>query len=514
MFISKTKRAFFYISALSSLLFATSCQSLWGGFSEPEPGSCQTDSQCQSNQFCDTNNGICKSKIPGDDFRLDTISQKEGSWFGGTEIKFTGSGFSSDTTVLVGPNRLGNFQLDPSNHSITGLTPPMGAVSACRTPVEISITKPNAPTIKQPGGFTYIFDKYYFEAIKPITTTSKPITQILIDDFNGDKNRDILFSTIASGTMFQVSSITSAFVGQNVDENIVSGSTPKYISGIMRDLKGSIPGVVVYENQGFTFYNYTSNQWRFTSNLPISTAYPKLSTTADLDGDEIEELVVFSEIGTEKNISIYKYSNSQGFYSVFNNKIDSIPVDTVVAKVGASRNLSVIAVYGIAQNISSFGMENNVWTHIKSSHSSGSILKKVTSADFNGDGFGDLAFYSPSGKIIVSIYKTDGLWDTKFYDIDASSTSPDQLLAADLNCDGLADIVMNYNPSYSPGQKIQILKNNGSGTFSIYTEKTRASEGIIAIAKANDDELPDIIVGFTNATSGASTLQWIQGGSR
>jgi hypothetical protein len=104
--------------------------------------------------------------------------------------------------------------------------------------------------------------------------------------------------------------------------------------------------------------------------------------------------------------------------------------------------------------------------------------------------------------------------NTKFYDINVASISPDQLLAADLNCDGLADIVMNYNPTYNPGQKIQILKNNGSGTFSMYTEKTRASEGIIAIAKANDDELPDIIVGFTNAASGASTLQWIQGGSR
>ncbi|HMU37725.1 MAG TPA: IPT/TIG domain-containing protein [Pseudomonadota bacterium] len=508
MFISKTKRAFFYISALSSLLFATSCQSLWGGFSEPDTRPCETNSQCQSNQYCNPKDSICE------DFKLDAVSKTEGSWFGGTEIKFTGSGFSSDTTVLVGPNRLGNFQLDPSNHSITGLTPPMGAVSACRTPVEISISKPNAPTIKQPGGFTYIFDKYYFEAIKPITTTNKPIAQIFIDDFNGDKNRDILFSTTASGTMFQLSSVSSAFVGQGVTEDILSGATPKYISGTMRSDRGSVPGIIVYENQVFTFYKYTSNQWSVASTLLSATAYPKLSMTADLDGDEIEELVVFSENGTGKNISIYKYSNAQGFYSVFNDKIDSIPVDTVVAKFGASKTSSVIAVYGIAQTVSSFGMENNVWTHTKTSLPSGSILKKVTSADFNGDGFGDLAFYSPSGKILVSLYQTDGSLNTKFYDINVASISPDQLLAADLNCDGLADIVMNYNPAYNPGQKIQILKNNGSGNFSIYTEKTRASEGIIAIAKANDDELPDIIVGFTNAASGASTLQWIQGGSR
>lgn len=100
------------------------------------------------------------------------------------------------------------------------------------------------------------------------------------------------------------------------------------------------------------------------------------------------------------------------------------------------------------------------------SYNIGVVSTVMTAADFNGDGYPDLAvetnYTSTSDNIVVLMNKGDGSFATPVtYALPNGSVG--KIMAADLNGDGRIDLVAGGNSSTGPG--FYVFINNGDGTF-------------------------------------------------
>jgi len=150
---------------------------------------------------------------------------------------------------------------------------------------------------------------------------------------------------------------------------------------------------------------------------------------------------------------------------------------------------------------------------------SSTLASQMLSADFNGDGKADLvaetAFPPNNGPTPLSVYLGNG--DGTFQaEVTTSLTqSAGAIAVGDFNGDGKADLVTVFPncvtaPGCPPGQAV-VLIGNGDGTFQPPVEYTVGQEpGEVAVGDFNGDGKPDIAVLNTNApTNGASAYNTV-----
>ena len=126
---------------------------------------------------------------------------------------------------------------------------------------------------------------------------------------------------------------------------------------------------------------------------------------------------------------------------------------------------------------------------LDSNYAVGAAPRSVISADFNGDGYLDLATANTNANN-VSVLLNNG--DSSFatyvtYEIDRVARA---IFAADLDGDGDLDLATAHNDTNS----VSVLLNNGDGSFGLYYAYTVASlpQGISA-ADLNGDGYPDLV---------------------
>ena len=135
------------------------------------------------------------------------------------------------------------------------------------------------------------------------------------------------------------------------------------------------------------------------------------------------------------------------------------------------------------------------------SYSSGLAPFQLVASDFNGDGCTDIAAANgATASSVISVFmgKCDGtLASAVNYPV---PPNPDDLVEADFNADGIADLAANNFSNNS----ITVLLGNGDGTFRVLPS-TPVPTGPLAIAVAdfNGDGRADVVV---NAGAGANLL--------
>jgi FG-GAP-like repeat/Abnormal spindle-like microcephaly-assoc'd, ASPM-SPD-2-Hydin len=126
------------------------------------------------------------------------------------------------------------------------------------------------------------------------------------------------------------------------------------------------------------------------------------------------------------------------------------------------------------------------------------LTRSVATADLNGDGKLDLIVVDPSNKAVAVLYgKGDGTFQNPF-DFYAGATITDAtgVAVGDFNKDGNPDIVVAALPTIGWKGGINVLLNNGNGTFQApvsYTNPAGVSDGQVVIADLTGDGNLDVV---------------------
>jgi hypothetical protein len=116
---------------------------------------------------------------------------------------------------------------------------------------------------------------------------------------------------------------------------------------------------------------------------------------------------------------------------------------------------------------------------------SGSLAGPLVQADFNGDGFPDVAAAHPDGRLVVAL--TNGFGPFAPSKITAVPTSISRMAAADIDRDGDIDLV------YVRSIFVGVLLGKGDGTFTAGSAGPMTAYGPIALGDVNGDARLDLV---------------------
>lgn len=129
--------------------------------------------------------------------------------------------------------------------------------------------------------------------------------------------------------------------------------------------------------------------------------------------------------------------------------------------------------------------------------------------DFNADGHQDIAvldrwdIFTDPESYIVTIMEGDGAGGFTEGSITAIASSPNEIVAADFNGDGAADLAITH-------EAVSIYLNDGSGAFTLFTDITQLGIYGLATADFNNDAIPDLAI-TSQVTNSVNT--WLGDGT-
>ncbi len=234
-----------------------------------------------------------------------------------------------------------------------------------------------------------------------------------------------------------------------------------------------------------------------TDPLFIDPIYPVVQFTneivaADINGDGFVDVI--SESGTLGDSVSVQLGNGAGGFSIGATYRVVDPVSLQVADVNNDSKLDVVTT-NIGNQVSVLLGNGDGTLQIPESYPAGSSPNEIQTADFNGDGFVDLAT-TDSGGDTVSILLGDGTGQFNSRSSMAVADSPRALAIGDINNDGLLDIVVG---NHGTASGLSILLGNGDGSFAPSTfVPTDAETEFVVLADFTGDNDLDVITGDSN----------------
>jgi len=233
-----------------------------------------------------------------------------------------------------------------------------------------------------------------------------------------------------------------------------------------------------------------------TGNTPIWVAL------GDFNGDGILDIAVANEMGN--TVSILLGQGNGGFQTHVDYPTALFPTSVAVGDFTGSGTLDLAVSSGNGNSVTvlwgkgdgTFPTQNNIGT--------GDIPYSVITGDFNNDGKTDLVVANSGGNPgTVSVILNDGgqaFQDREDYP--AAGIQPYSIVTADFNGDGFLDLAVAISncavfPNCGPGG-VSIMLGNGDGTFqtptSLYSTGTNTDPDSIVVGDFNGDGIPDLAV--------------------
>ena len=221
----------------------------------------------------------------------------------------------------------------------------------------------------------------------------------------------------------------------------------------------------------------------------------------DVNGDGIPDLVVVNNTDGDTYDTAVLLGNGDGtFKPAINQTVGGLSADVILADVNNDGKLDLITDAGVALGDG----KGDFGTIIPYPEISGAVVTHVATADFNKDGFLDVALSVTPGDY-VAIFTGNGTGNftllTYNYPFVIGTSTITAIAAGDLNGDGLPDVAVT---GYMSGQSyVSTILNNGNGTFTgpglefngnLFYDTNSSVGGAMAITDVNGDGLPDIVI--------------------
>lgn len=320
-------------------------------------------------------------------------------------------------------------------------------------------------------------------------------------DFNGDGKKDLAVANFNSKNV-------SVFLGTGtgtfgVHTNFIVDSLPESITSADFNRDGHIDLAIANDatNNISILLGNGSGSFGVATNFTVS-ANPRCVISADFNGDTIPDLAV-AAAGANK-VSILFGSGNGSFVASSNYSVGTFPESITCADFNNDGKLDLATANYSSNNISILLGSSVGLFSVQSTFSGGLKPISIVHADFNLDGNMDLATanYSSGGNNITVFYG-NGLanfnTNTSFA---PAGTNPNSIINADFNNDGFVDLAVANKTS----NDVAIVLNDGTGNFlttSNYTVGT--SPWSITSADFNGDGKVDLAT--ANAlSSNASVL--------
>jgi hypothetical protein len=298
-----------------------------------------------------------------------------------------------------------------------------------------------------------------FSAINEISSNVTNPAVFIVDDFDSDGRKEVVSASYASNnvsqeklTMFEHDTALGTSVETVINFYFSAVNTVK-IADLNNDGNNDIVcgfrGIVWNENIGDG--DFTS-QKLLSSNVSTVSFYFDLELI-DLNNDNYKDIATVTNLGLE----VYKNKGDESFEMMF-----SMPMST------PSRDIEL--------------------------------------TDIDGDGDSDILMTDTSGNLYKVINNDNfGFGAMEPIDFTTYGYQPNRIKCADIDNDGDNDIVV----SSSEYSRIHLLKNNGSGTFSLQLVTDSVSSNVLELADIDNDNFVDIISGG-NYSYSASSVYWIK----
>lgn len=161
----------------------TSCQSLWGSLSIPNPGNCVSSPElCLADEICDQEEQICHSALS-----LHAITPALVPTSGGGTVKLFGERFLPGIKVNWDGLPIGDVKVDSATE--LSFTLPASQQGHWWTPIEL--VNPTGHSVRRDDLFSYYSESLSFVPV-PIKDALSP-RDMLTGDFTGDGISDIAF---------------------------------------------------------------------------------------------------------------------------------------------------------------------------------------------------------------------------------------------------------------------------------------------------------------------------------
>ncbi len=374
-----------------------------------------------------------------------------------------------------------------------------------------------------PGATTSTF------ATQQTFATGNDPSSVIARDINGDGKPDLIVANANSNTVSVLLNTTApgatspSFATQ---QTFATGNTP--FSVTMADVNADgLPDLIVANAStdntvsvllnttapGATTPSFATQQTFTTGSGPFSV------TTADVNGDGKPDLVVAN--GNDNTVSVLLNTTAPGttspsFATQQTFAVGNTPESVTVADVNGDGKPDLIVANAFGGSVSvllnttpapTTTFDGNSFA-TQQTFATGGNPFSVTVADVNGDGKPDLIVANATDNTVSVLPNTTapGAITASFstQQTFATGTSPESVIAADVNGDGLPDLIV----ANEGDSTVSVLLNTttpGAITPSFSTQQTfatGANPSSVTLADVNGDGQPDLIV----ANAGPNTV--------
>jgi hypothetical protein len=349
----------------------------------------------------------------------------------------------------------------------------------------------------------------------PAAPPSAPTGVNAVNDPGNPDNVDLSWTNTATTSAndpseYQVlrAPVVNAVAGSFVQIAQVLG-TPVGTNGSFVDLKPP-PGIYVYKIVAFSsFSGGTFNPSSASSPVSVHVLPTVLSINRanPLGPGTSASTVSYAVTFNESVIGV----NAANFALALNGVTATMPV--VVSGSGASYTVTINGVSGngtLGLNLVDNGTVSDPGRTLtfapEQTLGTGASPRAIVAADVNGDGIPDLVVANLGGRSIgVLLSNGNGTFQPqRTFAVGTFQSYPTSVAVADINGDGKQDLIVAYD-SFSGS--VSVLLGNGNGTFQpqqVFPAGTNPYS--VAVADVNGDNKQDIVVANNGAGSSVSVL--------